>query len=69
MLKKKKEKVCYLTLLKPNPYNISLTRTFKPKAHKEENDPFIHSSHSLSIGSQAEKSGKWKAEAGGIGGL
>lgn len=35
--------------------------------HKEENDP---GSHSLCIGSQADKEGKVeKAEAGGIGGL
>ena len=37
---------------------------FRPKAHKEEKDP---GSHSLCIGSQADKEGKVeKVEAGGI---
>ena len=41
--------------------------TFRPKAHKEENDP---GSHSLCIGSQVDKEGKVeKAHAGGIGRL
>ena len=41
--------------------------TFRPKVHKEENDP---GSHSLSIGSQAEKEGKVeKVELSGIGEL
>ena len=47
--------------------NINSYRAFRPKAHKEENYP---RSHSLCIGSQADKEGKVeKAEAGGIGGL
>ena len=40
---------------------------FRPKAYKEEKDP---GSHSLCIGSQADKEGKVeKVKAGGIGGL
>ena len=46
---------------------LRTNRTFRPKAHKEENDP---GSHSLSIGSQAEKEGKVEtAETGGRGRL
>ena len=49
------------------PKHLIQTGTFRPKAHKEDNDP---GSHSLCIGSQADKEGKVeKAEAGGIGGL
>ena len=39
----------------------------RPKAHEEENDP---GSHSLCIGSQADKEGKVETvEAGGTGGF